>query len=400
MLTSFQVDNFKSLVNVSIEPVGLNVLVGRNNTGKSNLCRAMWFLSRTAGNSLEESAKGCGLELSTLANVYLDKPTMDFRVECRLPWEGETLDFEYVLRLNVPRYAREGLPERGLSVCYERLRITDGRFEGTPLMENDAGKVKLLHEEGFLDRESDDDNYVHTKAPTDHTMLFRLYDLETNQRSNLFKRYLGSWQYFDLNPLALRESAARPLNLVLHPDGSNLSSVLYNLKSSHEREYRAIVEEVKRVEPKLDIIAFHSPDAERVFMFFEDKERNKFATWSISDGTLRYLALCTLITVNRRAAEDGAWSQVVMVEEPENGLYVGVLKGLLEGLAPSGSDGQYLFSSHSPYFIDLFDKHLDGVWVASTQNTHTSIERPPRDKLRDRLRDFPLGEMHYRELLT
>jgi predicted ATPase len=88
-----------------------------------------------------------------------------------------------------------------------------------------------------------------------------------------------------------------------------------------------------------------------------------------------------------------------MVEEPENGIYVGHLKPLFEKLEPSGREGQYIFTSHSPYFIDLFDACLEGVWVVRNQGTHSLLTRPDRARLEANLGKFSLGEMHFRGLL-
>lgn len=48
MLRKFTVNNFKSLINVAYEPGAVNLLIGVNNSGKTNLCQALRFLSRAA----------------------------------------------------------------------------------------------------------------------------------------------------------------------------------------------------------------------------------------------------------------------------------------------------------------------------------------------------------------
>lgn len=397
MLSYFRVDNFKSLVNVTFEPAGLNLLVGSNNAGKTNLCHALRFLSLSSRMSLQEAAKRCTPEPWSLANAYLDKPTVDLSLRCSLAGADETLDFAYELRLTAPRVGKGTRENAPLAVQSETLKVTGGKFNDTVLIQNDAGTVNLLHERNFLNTPPQERIHIPTTAPTDHTMLFRLYDLADNQRSNLFKRYLGSWQYFNFDALRLRGSTAQPLDAQLEWDGSNLASVLFNLKSSDERSYREIVKAIKVVEPKLDLINFQSPDPEQVYMFFEDEKGKRFGASNISDGTLRYLALCAVIALNRRPGEDG--SPVVMIEEPENGVFVGHLKPLLERIESSGREGQYFFTSHAPYFIDLFDGLLDGVWVARSQQTHTTIERPQRERIEKLLGQFSLGEMHFRGLL-
>lgn len=399
MLEYFRADNFKSLVNVSFEPAGLNLLVGANNAGKTNLCHAMRFLSLTSKLSLHEASRRCTPEPWSLANIYLAKATIDLSTRCTLQWKGEALKFDYELILTAPRTGTSRDDRTPLAVHKEVLRLTGGKFDDTVLIENHDGQVRLLHEREFLGEQGEQDNYRATTAPADHTMLFRLYDLETNQRSNLFKRYLSGWQYYNFDARSLRDSTAQPMDFDLDPGGANLSSVLFNLKISEERAHRKVVEAERIIEPKLDLINFKNPDPEHAYLFFEDQKGKKFSASNISDGSLRYLALCTVIILNRQAERKDAGVPLVMIEEPENGIFVGYLKPLFERLEPSGMDGQYVFTSHAPYFIDLFDACLDGVWLARSQGTHTTIERPPKGKIEERLGQYSLGEMHFRGLL-
>lgn len=398
MLKSFRADNFKSLVNLTFEPCGLNLLLGQNNAGKTNLCHAMRFLSLTSKMSLESAAEICTGEPWNLANAYLDKPTIDFALRAVAEKAGSKYEYEYQLSIKAPRFDKQRRQTSRLEVASEKLFINGGKFKNTLLMENNAGTVKLLHEPVFLGEQKGLPQVV-THAPTDHTMLFRLYDLQTNQRANAFKRYLGSWQYYNFDALQLRQSLARPLDVELEWSGSNLSSILYSLKSSDERRYRKILEAAKIIEPKLDLINFQAPDPEHVYLFFEDEKGKRFSVQNISDGTLRFLALCTVIVTNRAGTGDDFGPPVVMIEEPENGIYVGYLKQLFEKLEPSGQDGQFIFSTHAPYFIDLFDANLGGIWVMKNLKTHSSIEKPSEEKLKTNLGQFSLGEMHFRGLL-
>ena len=60
-------------------------------------------------------------------------------------------------------------------------------------------------------------------------MLSRLFDLDTNRRANLFKRYLQAWFYYNLYPHALRSPQVVVERALIVHDGSNLSKVLFAL---------------------------------------------------------------------------------------------------------------------------------------------------------------------------
>jgi predicted ATPase len=400
MLKSFIVDNFKSLINVTFEPFGLNLLVGRNNAGKSTLCHALRFLSLSSQMSLDEAAAACTAEPWNLLNVYVPKDTLTLTTTCNLSLPDEELSFTY--ELSISSKAATG-PQRGqrFAVSKELLRVSGGGFSDKTLFENNRGKVRLLHERRFLRglASGAEPDYIETTSPTDTTMLYRLFDLETNQRANLFKRYLASWGYFNFEPQRLRGKSARTMDSVLDSTGSNLSSVIYTLYNSQPRVAKALVAAVQEIEPRLDLFSFQTPDPEHVYMFFEDRQGHPFGVDNVSDGTLRYLAISYLVLTGQRQADRVGTPTLMMIEEPENGIFVGNLKTLLQTIDPSGRGGQFIFTSHNPYFIDLFDANLEGLFLIKSGDIHSRVIKPDPAMLQDRLGKFSLGEMLFRGLL-
>lgn len=395
MLREFRVDNFKSLINVVFEPGGANLLIGRNNSGKTNLCQALRFVSGSSMLELKEAARVAAGVPFGMTNFALDKSTIDFTVRAELPRGEERLTFEYELTVSPPR---PGSAETAVRLDREVLRVDGGAFDDTVLLENVSGQGRLLNEKkpGILVPPSADaPAYVGATAPTDATMLQRLFDVEANPTANYFKRYLTGWRYYDLAPAALKTSLHKPGEVVVNPDGGNLASVLFELKSADERQYRKLKEVIQHVEPTFDIINFLGGRENNVFMFFEDRDGNPLPARIASSGTLRFLALAYVLLAQPRAVP----SPLFLVEEPENGLHVGVLKTLFEMADPPPDGPQLVFTSHAPYFIDLFDDHLDGIFLFDRDKGHTSITRPDPARVKARLEEFPLGEQHFRDML-
>jgi predicted ATPase len=225
-------------------------------------------------------------------------------------------------------------------------------------------------------------------------MLNRLYDSEANARANHFKWYLASWQYCALSATALRGFEHRPNQTRLFLEGGNLGSVIYKLKTENEREYRNLIKHLQTVDPSIDIINFSVPSDDKIFMFFEDRKGKSLPAPLASSGTLRYLALLYVLV-----AQPQWFSSLRIVEEPENGIYVGYLKDLLEATGEVKPPQQLIFTSHSPYFVDLFDDKLDSIFLMKRGDYHSSITQPDPDLVRKRLENFPLGEQHFREML-
>ena len=406
MLREFRVDNFKSLINVVFEPRSANLLIGRNNSGKTNLCQALRFVSGSSVVKLDEAADVAAGPRLGMTSFALDKSTIDFTIRAELPRGGERLTFEYELTVSPPR---PGSGETAVRLEREVLRVDGGAFDDAVLLENVSGQGRLLHEKNSGNGAPPDADgmthavalrhaprYVETTAPTDATMLQRLFDVEANPTANHFKRYLTGWTYYDLAPVAMRTPLHKPGDfVVLQPDGGNLTSVLFGLKSADERQYRRLMEVFRHVDPGFDIINFRGGAENNLFMFFEDQDRHALPAPNASSGTLRFLALAYVLLVQPRAVP----SPLFLIEEPENGLHVGILKTLFEMADPPPAGPQLVFTSHAPYFIDLFDDRLDGIFLFDRDKGHTSITRPDPARVKAWLEDFPLGEQHFRDML-
>ena len=390
MLQEFRVDNFKSLINIAFKPQEINLLLGRNNSGKTNLCQALQFVGASSLFPLNECAERVAGGLFGMTNFAFDKSTIDFYVRAQVPYEGENLVFEYELTISPPKNPIEST----VRVEVERLTVTGGVFDKTILLENVSGRIWLLDDKNFMAGTA---NHVEMTVPRDATMLQRLYDFENHARANHFKSYLNNWICYDLSPMAMRGADFKINEIFLNSDGSNLASVLYRLKTSDERNYRKLLKVIQEIEPKLDLINFQIvSDSRAVFMWFEDSDGHSLNAGNASNGTLRFSALAYILLVQPAVVLHPLF---MMIEEPENGIYVGFLKTLLEMARQSPAHPQIVFTSHAPYFVDLFDVHLDGVFVLHQSEHHTSIRQPNVDEVKKRLEHFPLGEQHFREML-
>ena len=393
MLQEFRVDNFKSLINVAFKPRETNLLIGRNNSGKTNLCQALRFISGSSFTTFDGCADLASIGRFNFTHFAFDKDTTNFYIRADGIYEEERLTFEYELTIKPPDtgLGEALLPPITIRLDREVLSVAGEGFDKTVLLENSAGRIRLLNEKGFMNGAR---NYVETTAPTDATMLQRLYDPEVNPRAIHFKRYLTGWVYYDLSPVAMRGSAHKPHQHVIASDGYNLASVLFCLKNTNERAYRELLAVVRKIEPELDLINFNTILENHVFMSFEDKGGHPLSVVNASSGTLRFLALAYVLMIQHRNNS----SPLCIIEEPENGIYVGFLKTLFEKISPG--QPQLVFTSHAPYFIDLFDDRLGGIFVLDRRQGHTSITQPDAARVKKWLeKDFPLGEQHFREML-
>src|SRR6266481_6715677 len=136
MLRRFRVNNFKSLLNVEFSPSGINLLVGPNNAGKTNLCTALRMAGLSSKQTLDAAALGAIGERWNLTNFYVaGKKETEFEIVAVLKHENkppydlfvqrmEEITFSYSLKLKTAR--TDKVAAESLSVQEEVLKASSG----------------------------------------------------------------------------------------------------------------------------------------------------------------------------------------------------------------------------------------------------------------------------------
>ena len=383
MLKRLCLHNFKSYLNAEFEFSLRHLVIGKNNAGKTNLRSALHFLSAAAQMDLTSAAAAWipgGIDAMPNYALRAKSRTVDFEVECELKFRDEILTYRYALSLQAEASLSGGAPDaQSLNVRNERLAVTGGKFKDTVLLDNDGREAVLFHEEQV----GEPSPYTpKTLAPVGATMLSKLYELETNRRAIHFRRFLASWAGYSLCAHAIRFGWRKPNQpAVLWESGDNLATAIFHLKNQEERRYRRFLERVRMVEDGLDAVNFIVSPEQGIVPFVSLPDAPRASWTSLSDGTLKVMALAFLIEQADMAANISDRSiPFMLIEEPENGLYGGLLRKLLEEFDNCAPTAQIIFTSHSPFFIDLFDARPGAVILLRRERERTVIQKLAADK--------------------
>jgi predicted ATPase len=386
MLKKLRLHNFRTYLNTELSFKQRHLIIGRNNSGKSNLFFGLRFLGATAANDLAKSSLAVPGGAWEITNWALKANVFDLSCECELLYEGQPHQFAYDLKIAVEPSTgsnADGGQQLVLRVASEQLTVRSANFGPVVLLTNNGREASMLHEEDFAKWKQE--NRPKTLAPRDATMLSKLYELETNRRAIHFRRYLSAWNFFNLIPDAMRfgwrDTEASPGGLT--PNGNNLALVIHQVKNADERRYRRIIEHVRNIEPDLEAINFNVSVGQVPIPYIALKRRPQASWVGLSDGTLRCLAMAYLAEVVR--PYDGSFvlpfAPLFFIEEPENGVSPGQLRYIYNLFEEAGPVGQFISSSHSPYFINFFDSQRDSVTVLRRNNERTEIVPiPPPDE--------------------
>jgi predicted ATPase len=187
----------------------------------------------------------------------------------------------------------------------------------------------------------------------------------------------------------LKKTADLDDNRFFRADAANLASFLYLLQQLHQPEYQLIRKTVQRVAPFFDDFHLEPLRLNPTKIKLEWVHRSTdsyFDATSMSDGTLRFICLCTLFL------QPAAYRpSVILVDEPELGLHPYAITMLANLIKAAATETQIIVSTQSALLLDHFQP--EDVLVADLEQGSTTLKRLQSQDLADWLEDYSLGQL-------
>ena len=343
---SVTIRGFKSIRTLDDLTLGrLNVLIGPNGSGKSNFLAVFRMLGSLARGRFrlfvghEGGPEACVFGgLKTTSSLYV-KVSLD---EGRSSYEAEANPSGSSLLIRKEELAGAG------SSSYE------GPWGGA---------------ESFLSNDLRDT----LAAPIASQMRrWRVFHFQDTSREAAVR-----------NPSEMRD------NLSLRSNGGNLAPFLRFLNEHHRESYRRIVSEIRVAFPTFDNFVCRETTSERMDLewfrqdFREDTPQGPF---QLSDGTLRYMCLATLLNQPVSLKPNP-----IVIDEPELGLHPRALALLAESLREVSDERQVIVSTQSADLVSELSP--EEVIAVSLSNGETTFRRLDGERLSEWLEDYALGDL-------
>ncbi|WP_241787659.1 ATP-binding protein [Streptomyces sp. PRh5] len=400
MLTRLEVSGFKNLLDLRVEFGPFTCIAGENGTGKSNVFDAIQFLSLLADHSMIEAAqavRGTHGELHGDArdlfwNGYAaGEHVMTFAAEMIIPGEVED-DFgrlaqptstflRYELRLGYqpPMGGERGGRLTLLSEDLSQIRPRDagshlrfphsakgfrntvihGRRSTAPYISTtlDTGDaVVRIHADGGRRGQP-------RPAPASRAPRTMLSTINENDDPTILaaRREMQTWRRLALEPSALRTADRYDDPSLMRPDGLHLPRCLDRIARERSSDDPARV--YSRVAGRLsDLSGLHvrtldveADDTRRLLTIkLHEIDGMVLPARSLSEGTLRFLALCVLL-------EDSQAGGLMCMEEPENGIHPANLSAMVKLVRDLAVDADEQVDEDNPFRQVLINTHSPGV---------------------------------------
>jgi len=344
-LEHLRIQGFKSIADASLEFGDINVCIGANGSGKSNLIDFFWLLGALAERNLRNFVRQRGGADLLLHYGRKRTPALEFSLCFALDSEpGSPASYiHYAATLagsddDLLFFAREAVgiqPERDGPIDWQTL---------------DSG-----HTESALDR-VDGGNL----ALVEHCI-----------------RSCKLHHYHDTSPTArVRGAGNLADNRFIRVDAGNLAAYLHRLRERSPSAYRRIVLTVRQIAPYFDDFEFSPTEDGKVSLTWYDVTREYLLSpLQLSDGTLRTIAL--IATLLRPDAE---LPLLTAFDEPELGLHPYALEVVLTLMSQLRGRCQLLLATQSTFLVDRFEVE-DIVVVEAGARRPTSFRRLSRDEL-------------------
>jgi predicted ATPase len=428
MLTRLKVDGFKNLDGVDVRFGPFTCIAGPNGIGKSNLFDAIVFLAALADKPLAEAAaqvRGTEGRVGDVRSLFRTSggrraAEMSFLIEMIVPEEGiDDLGSEASASMTFLRYElrirhRDELGAPGpLEVTYERMEHINKAgarealgFPHTPAWRDSVitGRrtvpyIETQREEGrsIVLIRADSKGGLGGGGPRKllaanmpRTVLSTANNAAEHRTLVLARKEMMGWTQFHLEPSALRSPDPFHAPRRIDHHGAHLPGALFGLAKEAERDnagtsgdiYQQVANRLAELfEDVRTLTVDEDPKRELYSIVLTDLQGSQHLASSLSDGTLRFLALAIL-----EAGEHGP--TLLCLEEPENGIHPDRIPAMIQLLRDIAVDVERPVGPGNPMRQVIVNTHSPGVVQCVPEDT--LLLGHATERVMDRTRDRPL----------
>lgn len=382
-INHIKIEGFKSIAKLDLPMANINILIGANGSGKTNLISLFTFLSHLAKGKLRNyvEKEGGAERFFHFGTKHTNRMVFDLKVGIN----GYHVEFSPNLNDDTLVFDEEfcTISTSGRKWILESRKGESG-FVREPERTATASQYAMPREGiiGLITQQSFERSDVekHTKEYFDSCRVYHFHDTSSQAKFKKTNKVVNCCH--------------------LEKDAANIAPFLYKLKNSackeYNQSYQKIVSAIKTVAP-----FFHDfyldPSG-------EEGDENILLRWShtkhdaplsanvLADGTARFICLATLFLQPERQRPD-----TIILDEPELGLHPAALDVLADIIHATTKETQVICSTQSITFANLFTPK-DFI-VVDAKHGVSDFRRLEKGSLEQWLEDFGVGDIWAKNLI-
>lgn len=397
MITSLKIEGFKSFgtppQRLQLGP--LNFVVGANASGKTNLINVLRFLQYAVRENVEYAVGELG-GAGEVRNRILRERKKAKPISIEL-----TIDQNHKVRIGT----RTNGNEITLASYKYSLTVDLRKEEGRPTIESEKLFVDIKDNSGHsriyeLKRIKDD---IEIRDETGHLwhgpQSVKVPEVESSRLALgvglfsvplvLLRDIILNWRFYNISPERARLPFKEIPEADLGPRGENLAVILHKIEQLNGTgALDSIVAGLRGAVPGFKKVkTLQLPvEGKWAFQVLEEKIKGAINPDSVSDGTIRLLAL---MVIAHWSARD---SSLLVIEEPENGLHPHLSEHIVNVLRTASKKRQVIATTHNPSFLDYLNP--DEVVLCDKVDGFTKLRKATEVAQIEHFRkQFRLGEL-------
>ncbi len=356
MISTIAIANYRTLIQLVMPMSSLNVVIGLNGSGKSNLYKSLRLLAETAqGGVVNALAHEGGLESAFWAGPEnISRRMLSGEVEVqgglrkkayrlRLGFSSEDIGYSIDLGLPIPSNSFFSLDPEIKKECIWAGPVYR---PASALVERKGAVVKTREGRGW--------KVIAANLNTFDSMLSEVADAQAAPEIFQIREIIRSWRFYD----HFRTDAGAPARQphlgtrtpVLSQDGHDLASALRTIIEIGDDE--ALRETIEDAFPGASISIDVQGDGRFVLQFRQHGLLRPLTAAELSDGTLRYLLWVAALLTPRPP-------KLMVLNEPETSLHPDLLPALGRLIQKASKNSQVWVVSHARLLINELTESSD-----------------------------------------
>lgn len=409
-LSFIYTQNYKNLTG-QFNLTNLNIFIGSNGSGKSNLINCLKFLkdcitpvydSSRGVNSFEDAISKFGgtriLDKTVESPAYL-RFAYGFTSTEKLVDYCDSKDAVFDISLISNK------KESNIKLTEEALYFSDQVLKELNFKDKQFYYyVNHVKEDAALtipdEKTGQVGSFYHNDNNKLYHMIFRnnfgLDYFEKIPPITTIRKSVKDWQFYNANNMDLKEiRESEPKiggggDIYLSSSGNNLALVIENLISQDIDFEERLNEAIKLILPQTRRIrSIRSGRLSLTVEWWLEGHKEPFYLDELSDGTVRMLCWAVILHSPKLPS-------LIVIDEPELGLHVAWMKILAEWIKKASKKTQIIITTHSPDLLDNFTDCLENVLCFhSTDNQHFSLKTLSEESLESKLDEgWELGDLY------
>lgn len=343
MIEKIKIHNYKSIRELDLDLKPINILIGSNGAGKSNFISFFKLVNQMHEGRLNEFVAKYGVE----SLLYFGRKESDNLYGL--------LDFN-----NVNAYSFKLIPSIRDQFTFLFEQSFFNGYEN-----KDKDYPKNWYQVSYGSTGQEESQLSHSTART----AFHI------------KKQIKSFKVYHFHDTSENSKMKQPSriddNEFLREDASNLAAYLYLLQEKHPKTLRRIERTVSSIAPffKGFNLKPNNLNPDRIKLEWTEKGSDMYLdAHNLSDGTLRFIALTTLLL-------QPDLPSTIIIDEPELGLHPAAIARLAALIRKASAKSQVIISTQSVNLVDEFQPEdiitvdrKDKQSVFNRQNTHQLSE--------------------------